>query len=315
MKRLIAIIALFLLAFSGFAAAQDEQSTPQAKEDETVQQKPAPPVEEVQEEAAEEEPPPSRQEDAKPPAIKEKSGAAAEETFDEGLFEDALEEEAAEKREEEAVSGPRKITIDAVVVVKYSFANPAESFSVKYHINLGGEAKQDADLIKGNAKIATDISGFLAKSPAFECLLKVSIADVPYEIMFKKVSDSEADLNVAFKGQILEDWESLCTFLDASESKFNTRGSPEVWIGLALEKAKPSLSKLSAPLTSGKPSSVTFTVPKTTLEDSLGTTEYEGKGVVTIQPVRQPPPKKDGAPGAALPAPELREALARSHGS
>ncbi len=185
------------------------------------------------------------------------------------------------------VTGQRKLTIDAVVVVNYKFAKGTDSYNIKYHVNMGGMVPADVGMIKGNAKVATDIGGFLAKSSAFECLLRVSIADIPYEIMFKKLSDKEADINVAFKGQILEDWESLCTFLEGA--KFNTRGLPEKWIGVALEKAKPPLTKLIAPIDPTKTTTLKFAIPKHTVDDEgLGSAEVEGTGVVTIQPAVQP---------------------------
>lgn len=205
---------------------------------------------------------------------------------DEGLFEDALPKKPLSPEDKEKMTNmPKKLDIDAVVVIKYMFANTNESYSVKYHINMGGDINSDIGVIKGNAKIATDISGYLAKSSAFECLLKVSIADVPYEITFKKVSDTEANINVAFKGQILENWESLCTFLDTSGAKFNTRGSPELWIGMALEKTKPPLNKISTAIDPAKTVTTKFTIPKYSFTDEgLGTAEIEGTGVVTITP-------------------------------
>ncbi len=185
----------------------------------------------------------------------------------------------------------RKISIDAVVVVNYSFSGGGDAYSVKYHISLGGDVNADVGVIKGNAKVATDISGFLAKSSMFECVLKVSIADVPYEVYFKKVSDNEADLTVSFKGQIMEDWESLCTFLDNSGAKFNTRGAPERWIGSALEKAKPPMNKLNTPLDNGKTTTQKFIIQSHVINDELGSAKIEGTGVVTIE--NRVPPRVD----------------------
>lgn len=179
-----------------------------------------------------------------------------------------------------------KLTIDAVVVVGYTFFNSDDAFQLKYHINMGGDIKQNMAVLKGNAKVATDISGYLAKWPTGECLLKVSIADVPYEIRFKKTSDAEADIDVEFKRQITEDWESLCTFIDAPEAKFNTRGMPEKWIGSALAKTDPPLDKLTAKLDpEEEESTLKFSIAKYTIaEENLGFAEVEGTGVVTIKP-------------------------------
>lgn len=184
-----------------------------------------------------------------------------------------------------------KIAIDAVVVISYKFSDSAEpSYTIKYHMNMGGEIKQSfgqsVGMIKGNAKIATDISGFLAKSPAFECLLRVSIADIPYEIVFKRINETEADISVSFKGQLLEDWESLCTFIDGSNAKFNTRGAPERVVAIALEKAKPPLNKIETRLEPERETSMRFYISKFTIEDEkLGTIDASGTGVVTIQPL------------------------------
>ncbi len=208
-----------------------------------------------------------------------------------------LREELEKVAPEELVKegeGPKRVTIDAVVVVKYTFSGGADSYSVKYHLNMGGEVAGETGMIKGNARIATDISGYLENNPGLcQCLLKVSISDVPYEVVFKRTSETEADIEVSFKGQILEDWQSLCTFLDASGAKFNTRGAPERWIGLALEKAKPSLTRLTAPLDAEKSTSIKFAIPKYTVEDTgLGDAEIEGTGIVTIESIRKKIPEK-----------------------
>ncbi len=294
MKRFIIIIAALLLFLPSFAYAQEgEVTTPPAETGED-EERPA-----VEQPAAEQ---PAAE---KPTAATEEKKAPEEEPFDEGLFNDEEGAEPtgpagtageAEKEGGEAKAPPRKITIDAVIIVKYVYQDSNESYSVKYHINMGGNISADVGLIKGNAKVATDISGFLARSPVFECILKVSIADVPYEIMFKKVNDKEADINVAFKGQILEDWESLCTFLDTSNAKFNTRGLPERWIGVALEKAKPPLSKLTTPIDPKKTTNLKFTIPKQNIPDeSIGSVEIEGTGVVTTRPELRGPAKPEPA--------------------
>lgn len=290
MNRFFIIIAALFLLLPSFAHAQEnegeDKATAQPAETGEGEEKPAAEQPTTEQPAAEQ-----------PAATTEEKKSPEEEPFDEGLFEEEQEAMPAKPTGapgEETKTPPRKITIDAVIIVKYVYQDSGESYSVKYHINMGGKISADIGMIKGNAKVATDISGFLAKSPVFECILKVSIADVPYEIMFKKMSDKEADINVAFKGQILEDWESLCTFLDTSNAKFNTRGMPERWIGIALEKAKPPLSKLTTPIDSRKATTVTFTIPKQSIPDeSIGSVDIEGTGVVTTRPELRP----SGAPG------------------
>ncbi|MBI2345774.1 MAG: hypothetical protein HYV03_02585 [Deltaproteobacteria bacterium] len=214
----------------------------------------------------------------------------ADETFDEGLFEDAREPapglpEAPDGKQPGAPSPQRRLTIDAVVVVDYVFFHSPDRFKVKYHLNLGGDVSQEISVLKGSAKISTDVSGYLAKWSEGECVLRVSIAEVPYEITFKKSSENEADVEVKFTQPILEDWESLCTFLDDPNAKLNTKGNPEKWIAIALEKASPSLNRLVTPLSTDEPTSLKFTIPKHTVKDeNIGSAEVDGTGVVTIQP-------------------------------
>lgn len=276
MRRIFTILFLTLLLItSGITFALDEEET-------------TPPQQAEQAEEAKQ-----------PEDIIEETLPPEEEFFEEEVpFEEEIQEitetatPPAEGGEEKKVSA-RKVTIDAVVVVSYKADNPEESYNVKYHINLGGNINSDTGMIKGDAKVATDISGYLAKTVAFECLLKVSIADIPYEIMFKTTSEKEAELNVSFKGQLLEDWESMCTFLDTSGAKFNTKGAPEHWIGMALEKAKPPLTKMTAPIDPKKTTTLKFIIEnESVLEEGIGTVEVSGTGVLTIKPIKTKPEKK-----------------------
>jgi hypothetical protein len=249
------------------------------------------------EEAAEEERP---AEQPPPIAPAPKAPTDQDEYFDEGLFEDVPPEErggvpskpAAAPRSDEtdAEKGvtPRKITLDAVVIVNYAYSDSGESYNVKHHISAGGEITPDIGIIKSKASIATDISGYLAKTSLFECLLKITISDVPFELAFKKISETEADINISFKEQILENWESLCTFLDTSAAKFNTIGAPERWIGIALEKTSPPLSKIVAPIDAKKTTTLKFSAQKQSIPDEpLGTAQIEVTGVLTIQPQKK----------------------------
>ncbi|PIR16679.1 MAG: hypothetical protein COV46_07410 [Deltaproteobacteria bacterium CG11_big_fil_rev_8_21_14_0_20_49_13] len=284
--RVLALSALLCLISFGVIAEDDEPVTFQSPGGEIQEPSDAPPGDE--EPSPEDQAPADETEETADQTEPQTQTPPDSETGldDEGLFEDALPQKPPLfGGKQKPASDSIKLEMDAVVIVKYTFANTNESYTVKYHINLGGDVNADIGVIKGDAKVATDISGFLAKTTAFECLLKVSIADVPYEIMFKKISDTEADMSVAFKGQILEDWESLCTFLDTSKAKFNTRGSPEQWIAMALEKAKPPLNKLSISLDHERVSTTKFTIPKYTVQDEgLGSAEIDGTGVVTIKP-------------------------------
>lgn len=284
MYRFFAILCVLMILTGVETLAQEESPVPA---DEASAETPA----EAPPEAAEEATIP--QEENVPPE-EAPPEEAPEEYFEEeesAATETEAAEETPEKAAEETADGiHRSLTIDAVVVVNYTLNN--ESYIIKYHINMGGDLNADVGMIKGNAKIATDISGYLARTNLFECLLKVSIADVPYEIYFQKMGEKEASVNVAFKGQILEDWESLCTFLDASGAKFNTRGSPERWIGVALEKANPPLTKLEIPVEASKATTLKFSIAKHTIQDEgVGIAEVDGTGVVTLKPAARRAPK------------------------
>lgn len=215
-----------------------------------------------------------------------------EEAFDEGLFEDAKEPGTASDKPAAPPSEPtapppanRKLMLDAVVVVDYLFYHSPDRFKVKYHLNLSGEIPQDVTVLKGSAKISTDVSGYLAKWAQGECLLKVSISEVPYEITFKKNGNREADVEVKFPQPIMEDWESLCTFLDDPNAKLNTRGNPEKWVAAALEKTSPSLNRLVTPLSAEEATTLKFTIAKHTVKDeNIGSAEIDGTGAITIQP-------------------------------
>ena len=274
MRRIFTILCLAILLISNrFIFAQDEEEGA-----------PPQPVEETVDET----PPPQQ------PLPADEEINEEELPFEEEI-QDITESAKPPTEGEEKKISSRKVTIDAVVVVSYKSDNPNESYSVKYHINLGDTINSDNGIIKGNAKVATDISGYLAKTIAFECLLKVSIADVPYEIMFKTTSEKEVELNVSFKGQLLEDWESLCTFLDSSGATFNTRGAPEHWIGMALEKAKPPLTKMTAPIDPNKTTTSKFIIENETVPDEgLGTVEFSGTCVFTIKPIKNKAGQKPG---------------------
>ncbi len=215
---------------------------------------------------------------------------AAEEITDED-YQDELS--ALDPEELEKMPINSKLEVDSVVIVSYTFESSPDSYQVKYHLNLGGNIKTKAGRIKGMAKVATDISGYLAKSTAFECMLKVTVATAPYEVIYNLSGEDELNLDVSIKGQLLEDWESFCTFLDQTKAKFNTRGNPELWINNALSKSDPPMSKLVAEFDKTKTTTVKFTVPKYTVRDEgLGFAEVEGTGVITIKPSMSVPKKE-----------------------
>lgn len=197
--------------------------------------------------------------------------------------------EPVEAPAEDSVVGPKKITIDTVVYLSYQFFGSSDAFKVKYHINMGGRANLAATVIKGSAEVATEVTGYLAKWPQGQCMLDVSIAKVPYEINYEQGAD-EADINVKFKGDFNEKWQSTCTFIGGVTKPFKTEGPVEKWIGEALEKAAPPLTSIVAPLEAGEASTITFTIPEyTVLEEGLGSAEIKGTGIVTVEPIVKKP--------------------------
>lgn len=211
-------------------------------------------------------------------------------SFDEGLFEDAIPQAKAPQ----AKPGEWMTTVAADITVHYTFNDATrDSFKITYHVSLGGPMTDGTAMIRGNAKITTDISGYLAKWGEGQCLLQVSIPNIPYEMTVIRQGEGKVKLGLLFKQKILEDWQSLCTFLDAPDSRFYTRGEPEKWIGDALQKAEPDLNKLEMLISEKEKTESKFKISKYSEKDgSIGTADVEGNGTVTIQPPTQPEEKK-----------------------
>lgn len=215
---------------------------------------------------------------------------AVEDAFDQGLYEDALPSAQGPKLK----PGDWGVTITADITVDYTFNdNPSDKFKIGYHIQLSGVAPIFPNLIRGNATIKTNTSGYLAKWTTGQCLLQVDVAAVPYEINVAKDGEDKLKLALHFKQKILEDWQSLCTFIDAPDRRFYTRGEPEKWIAEALQKADPSLEKLIVPISPKNKTETKFKVSKYAVKDgNLGNADVEGAGTVVIQPPAQPPEEK-----------------------
>lgn len=213
-----------------------------------------------------------------------------DDSFDQGLFEDALPKTQAPNLK----PGDWRLTMSADITVDYTFADTLkDNFKIGYHIQLSGVAPTFPTLIRGNATIKTDTSGYLAKWTTGQCLLQVDVAAVPYEMSVAKEGDDKLKVSLQFKQKILEDWQSLCTFLDAPDRRFYTRGEPEKWIADALQKADPSLDKLMAPMSPKNKTETKFKVSKYSVKDgSIGSANVEGSGTITLQPPVQPPEEK-----------------------
>lgn len=210
--------------------------------------------------------------------------------LDQGLFEDALPVSTLPK----AKPGEWLVTLTADITVNYTFNDAAkDNVKVIYHVELGGPMEAKAAMIRGTAKIKTNIEGFLAKWNNGQCLLQVSIADVPYEMTIVREGDTKLKLGLLFKQKILEDWQSLCTFLDAPDSRFYTKGEPEKWIGEALQKTEPDLNKLSMTISEKEKTETKFKINKYTVKDgSIGSADIDGSGTVTVTPPVQPVEEK-----------------------
>lgn len=213
-----------------------------------------------------------------------------EESLDQGLFEDALPKTQAAK----VKPGDWGLTMDANITVDYTFTGATkDKFKIGYHIQLHGVASTFPTLVRGNATIKTDTSGYLAKWTTGQCLLQVDVAAVPYEIALSKDGEDKLKLALQFKQKILEDWQSLCTFLDAPDRRFYTRGEPEKWIADALQKADPSLDKLIAPISPKNKTETKFKITKYAVKDgNIGNADVEGSGTITIQPPAEPVEEK-----------------------
>lgn len=179
----------------------------------------------------------------------------------------------------------RQVVIDSLVNLNYVFNNSPDSFILKYHVHLEGKLAAATAVIKGNASIATDVTGFLAKWPTGNCKLAVNIPDSPFEMIFRKTADDKGTIDLKFTNPITETWESQCTFQDAPDAKFNTKGDPEKWLAKALEKARPPLTRLTVNLNPEESTTMKFEISKQTIKDPpLGSAEVDGTGVITINP-------------------------------
>lgn len=210
--------------------------------------------------------------------------------FDQGLFEDALPQAKLPK----AKPGEWMVSLSADIIFNYTFFDSAkDNVKVTYHVELGGPMTAQASMIRGSAKIKTDVEGYLAKWNTGQCLLQVNIADVPYELTVVREGDTQLQLGLTFKQKILEDWQSLCTFLDSPDSRFYTKGEPEKWIGEALQKADPDLKEFSMAISDKEKTSTEFKISKYTVKDgNIGSADISGSGTITVTPPVHPPEDK-----------------------
>lgn len=180
-----------------------------------------------------------------------------------------------------------RVSIKANYGLNYVFAESPESFVIHYKLNLEGTAKNKIQILKGKAHIDTDVKGFLAKWPTGGCELRISISEVPYEMVFNKVAEDKVRLDTKIDEQITERWESNCKFTDAPRAKFNTVGNPERWIHEAIRKSARLLRDVKIPVDRlhKQITRVQFNVDPFLIADPpLGSAEIEGKGTIEIIP-------------------------------
>lgn len=182
---------------------------------------------------------------------------------------------------------PYKIAVNANISMSYVFAESPDSFVVKYDLNLEGEAKNKVDVIKGNGKADASIQGFLAKWPTGGCKLTISMGEVPFEMIFTKLGEESVRVNTKLVGDVLEKWQSNCTFADAPGAKFNTSGNEERWMVQIVQKAEYILRDIKLPIDRlhKQTTTVTADLKRFMIADPpLGSAEVEGKLTLQVIP-------------------------------
>ncbi|MFH0799620.1 MAG: hypothetical protein V2A66_05495 [Pseudomonadota bacterium] len=176
------------------------------------------------------------------------------------------------------------VTITGAVIVNYVFNEEASNFTVKYRWEVKGQANAETAVIHGDAEFNAEVAGPLSKWPTGECKLEITVPKVPFELTFRRSNEQKGSMKLVFKRAITEDWQSKCTFTDAPNAKFDTRGSPETWLTKAMDKARPPLRDIIADMGTEE-KTTRFVINKEIIPDPpLGSAEIEGTGVITIKP-------------------------------
>ena len=218
-------------------------------------------------------------------AIEEELGALDEEEVveEEGPMVEAFED-VPEDLEPGEAENRWKVKINAAIRANYVFNDSPDSFVIKYRWEIEGQANAATAVIRGDANISAEVEGFLARWPTGECSLNVTIPKVPFELTFRKSDDERGSVALKFRRNIMETWQSKCTFTDAPGARFETTGNPERWLAKAIEKARPPLRSIVTDL-GDEETTTSFVINKEVIDDPpLGTVEIEGTGVVTITP-------------------------------
>jgi|SRR3989338_6484067 len=183
-------------------------------------------------------------------------------------------------------AGVLKVRIQGTVSLSYVFAESPESFVITYNFSVEDFIRNKVEVKTGEAEIRAQVKGALAKWPSGECQLMITVGKIPYEVIFNRVKEDEARIDLKFKNSILETWESKCKFSDAGGREFNTVGTPEKWLDSALTKTQPPLRRMLIKFPEGStPSSVDFNIERHLIPDvPLGSVEIEGKGKLELIP-------------------------------
>ncbi|MBU4484295.1 hypothetical protein KKA47_02610 [bacterium] len=207
-----------------------------------------------------------------------------DEIFDEQLDEDFLAEDSPTNY---------NLTGDIMATLNYKFSDSEDVFNIKYHLSLVGKVDKDLSIIKKNAKITTEITGFLAKWPSGQCMLGVSIKDIPYEIIFNRVDDFEGRINISFKGNILEDWKSTCTFANDPNIKFETTGLPEKWFERIIQDIDPPISNITINISQDNSSTTKLNISNSVIKDPpLGEATVTAIGTIALEPITSKKPQR-----------------------
>lgn len=196
-------------------------------------------------------------------------------------------EESATPDDGDLEREPFKIVIKADIGLNYVFAEAPESFVISYNLNMEGMARNKVDIIRGSGRVGTKVEGLLAQWPTGECLLKISVSEFPFEIIFTKLEEERVQLDTKITNEIEERWESNCVFTDAPKAKFNTSGNTERWISKALERSAHLLRGLQIPIDRlhKQTTTLNFDIQRFMIADPpLGSAEMDGKGTIEIIP-------------------------------
>lgn len=207
-----------------------------------------------------------------------------EEVVEEEAPLDAAFEGVDEELEPGEAENRWRVKINAAIRASYVFNDSPDSFVIKYRWEIEGQANASTAVIRGEADISAEVEGFLAKWPTGECNLSVTIPKVPFELTFRRSGEEKGSVALKFRRNILETWQSKCTFTDAPGARFETTGNPERWLGRAVEKSRPPLRSIVTDLGDIE-TTTSFVINKEVIDDPpLGSVEVEGTGVVTITP-------------------------------